>query len=193
MKKIAILAAGFAHGQSEITETISLLIALSEFKVQFQIFAVNTKDQLNHHELHPVDSLNPDQFDALVLPGGMGNATLLSTWEKDKEKMSVLPQVEKIIHRFYEQSKPIGAICLAPIVVAKVLAKYKPNITLGEDYPHANLIKNWNVSVESCPSTDYITDRDTKVITTPAYMNDATPFQVYTGIRAFSKELVEMA
>lgn len=193
MKKIAILAAGFAPQQSEITETISLIVSLSEFKANFKIFAINTQTPLNHHDLHPIDALNPDQFDALVLPGGLGNATLLSTWEKDKEKMTVLPQVEKIITQFYKDSKPIGAICMAPLVVAKVLAKHKPNITLGENWPHTSVVKKWNVNVESCPSTDYITDRDTKVITTPAYMNDATPFQVYTGIRAFSKELVEMA
>lgn len=193
MRKIAVLAVGFAPGQSEITETISLLISLSELKAQFQIFAYDRSVPLNHHELHPLEELNPDKFDALVLPGGIGNATQISTWSTDKVKMTVNPTVEKIITKFYNDSKPIGAICMAPIVVAKVLSKHKPNITLGEDFPETSIVEKWNVSVEKCPSTDYITDRDTKVITTPAYMNDATPFQVYTGIRAFTKELVEMA
>lgn len=193
MKKIAVLAVGFAPGQSEITETISLLISLSELKAQFQIFAFDRSTPLNHHELHPLEELNPANFDALVMPGGAGNTTQISTWAKDKVKMTVNPTVEKIISKFYEDSKPIGAICIAPIVVAKVLAKHKPNITLGEDFSETAVLEKWNVSVEKCPSTDYITDRDTKVITTPAYMNDATPFQVYTGIRAFTKELVEMA
>ncbi len=193
MKKIAILAVGFGPGQSEITETISLLISLSEFKAQFKIFAFDTQTALNHHELHPLEQLNPNEFDALVLPGGAGNATHISTWKTDKIKMTVNPTVEKIIQRFYEQSKPIGAICMAPIVVAKVLAKHNPNITLGEDFSEKNIVESWKVTVEECPSDDYITCRDTKVITTPAYMNDATPFQVFTGIRGLTKELVEMA
>lgn len=193
MKKIAILAAGFAPQQSEITETISLLVSLSEFKVQFKVFAFDLSIPLGHHDLHPLESLNPKDFEALVLPGGLGNATLLSTWSKDKEKMTVNPLVEKIIKQFHEDYKPIGAICMAPIIVAKVLSKFNPNITLGENFSETHLVEKWKVTVEKCPSTDYITCRDTKVITTPAYMNDATPFQVFSGIRAFTKELVEMA
>ncbi|MES2802841.1 MAG: DJ-1/PfpI family protein [Bdellovibrionota bacterium] len=193
MKKVAILAVGFAPGQSEITETISLLISLSEFKAQFKIFAFDNQTPLNHHDLHPLEQLNPNEFDALVMPGGVGNGSHISTWAKDKSKMTVNSTVEKIIQQFYEQSKPIGAICMAPIVVAKVLAKHKPNITLGEDFPDSHFVASWSVSVELCPSTDYITCRDTKVITTPAYMNDVTPFQVFTGIRGLTKELVEMA
>jgi enhancing lycopene biosynthesis protein 2 len=193
MRKIAVLAVGFNLGQNEITETVSLFIALSEFKAQFQIFALDTSTTISDHPLKTLEELNPDQFDALVLPGGIGNATQISTWQKDKEKMTVNPLVEKIIKKFHADSKPIGAICMAPIVIAKVLSKFKPNITLGEGFSETHLIEKWNVSVEKCPATDYITDRDTKVITTPAYMDDVTPFQVYTGIRAFTKELVEMA
>lgn len=193
MKKIAILAVGFGPGQSEITETISLIISLSEFKAQFKIFAFDTQTALNHHEVHPLEQLNPNEFDGLVLPGGAGIATHISTWETDKIKMTVNPKVEKIIKEFHEQSKPIGAICVAPIIVAKVLAKHNPNITLGEDFSEKKIVESWRVTVEECPSQDYITCRDTKVITTPAYMNEATPFQVFTGIRGLTKELVEMA
>lgn len=193
MKKIAILAVGFAPGQSEITETISLLISLSEFKAQFKIFAFDLQTPLNHHDLHPLEKLNPNDFDALVMPGGIGNATHISTWAQDKIKMTVNPTVDKIIKQFHDQSKPIGAICMAPIVVAKVLAKHNPNITLGEDFTDSQIVESWKVTVEQCPSDDYITCRDTKVITTPAYMNDVTPFQVFTGIRGLCKELVEMA
>lgn len=193
MKKIAVLAVGFAPNQSEITETICLLVSLSEFKAQFKIFAFDRQTPLGDHELYDIESLNPKDFDALVLPGGLGNATHLSTWSKDKNKMTVNPTVEKIVKQFHEDYKPIGAICMAPILVAKVLAKHNPNITLGEDFPDTHFVESWKVTVEKCPSTDYITCRDTKVITTPAYMNDATPFQVFTGIRALTKELVEMA
>ena len=193
MRKIAVLAVGFNPGQNEITETVSLLVSLSEFKAHYEIFAHDTSVTISEHPLKPLEELNPDKFDALVLPGGFGNATQISTWSTDKVKMTVNPTVEKIIAKFYADSKPIGAICMAPIVVAKVLSKHKPNITLGEDFPETSIVEKWNVSVEKCPSTDYITDRDTKVITTPAYMNDATPFQVYTGIRGLTKELVEMA
>lgn len=41
---------------------------------------------------------------------------------------------------------------------------------------------------------DYITDRETKVVTTPAYMyGDAKPNEVFTGIFGLAHELVEWA
>jgi enhancing lycopene biosynthesis protein 2 len=44
-----------------------------------------------------------------------------------------------------------------------------------------------------CPAHDFITDRDHKVITSPAYMHDTTPAQVFKGISGLAKELIEMA
>ena len=41
---------------------------------------------------------------------------------------------------------------------------------------------------------DFITDRENKVVTTPAYMyGEAAPHLIFTGIRKALKELVEMA
>lgn len=194
MKKIAIIAAGFGPKQTEYTETISLLISLSELNASFKIFAVDLNTPLNHHDLFPLDALKSSEFDALIFPGGFGVASVLSNWATEKGQMKVIPIVEKSILEFYEASKPIGAICLGPLLLARVLSQHSPCLTLGEEYSKADIVKKWGAILESCPSTDFITDRNTKIITTPAYMNDhVTPFQVFSGIRAFAKELVEMA
>jgi len=194
MKKVAIIAAGFGIKQTELTETISLAVSLSELNASFKIFALDSTTPLNHHELYPLESLNADEFDALVIPGGAGVGRLLSNWSEDQKNTQVHPIVEKLILKFFDDSKPIGAICAGPLLVARVLRKHSPCITLGEHYSKAEFVKKWGAILEACPSTDFITDRNTKVITTPAYMNDdVTPFQVFSGIRAMTKELVEMA
>ncbi|MFN3696265.1 MAG: DJ-1/PfpI family protein [Pseudobdellovibrio sp.] len=194
MKKVAIIAAGFGIKQTELTETISLLVSLSELNASFKIFALDLTTPLNHHEIYPLASLNADEFDALVIPGGAGIGCLLSNWSEDQKSTQVHPTVEKLILKFYDDSKPIGAICAGPLLVARVLREHSPCITLGENYSKAEFVKKWGAILETCPSTDFITDRNTKVITTPAYMNDdVTPFQVFSGIRAMTKELVEMA
>jgi len=194
MKKIAIIAAGFGQKQTELTETISLLVSLSEFKAQFKIFSFDLSTPLNHHELFPLDSLNMNDYDALIFPGGLGVATVLSNWSTNKHDMKVEPIIVKNILHCFEASKPIGAICLAPLLLAKVLSQYSPYITLGEHYSNSDIVQKWGAHLEPCPSTDFITDRNTKIITTPAYMNDhVTPYQVFCGIRALTKELVEMA
>jgi len=218
MKKIALIICGVG-GQdgSETTETVSASLTLSEFSAQTTFFSFNEEFPCQNHQtrtLAPgetrnaliesgrlsrgqsksIEDLNPDDFDALVVPGGAGVLKNLTTQNTDGDKFKVHATLEKIILKFHQQSKPIGAICIAPVVVAQVLKKYKPLITLGETSDIIPRLEKMNIQHEKCPSTDYITDRDCKLLTTPAYMNEnVTPHSIYTGIRLMIKELVEMA
>jgi enhancing lycopene biosynthesis protein 2 len=218
MKKIALIILGVG-GQdgSETTETVSASVSLSEFAAQTTFFSFDEEFQCQNHQARslvlnesrnalvesgrlsrgqslPIEKLNPDDFDALVLPGGSGLLKNLTTYSTDNDQFKVHGSLEKIILKFHQQSKPIGAICVAPFIVAQVLRKHKPLITLGETSDLITQLKKMNIQHENCPSTDYITDRDCKLLTTPAYMNnDVTPYSVYTGIRLMIKELVEMA
>ena len=64
-------------------------------------------------------------------------------------------------------------------------------LTLGAD---GGEVEKTGAHHESCAVTDYVTDREHRVITSPAYMyDDATPFEVFTGVRKAIRELVEMA
>jgi len=51
-----------------------------------------------------VDDANPDDFDALILPGGLRNP----------DHLRIHPNVIALIRAFAEQAKPIGAICHGP-------------------------------------------------------------------------------
>lgn len=211
MKKIAVilLAPGHQDG-SEITEAVSARIALSEFGADISYFGFNENfptpetstprnalresQRLSRGETQPIQELNVNDYDALVIPGGSGLLKNLSTWFTEKEKFKMNPLFQDVVLKFHEQSKPIGAICIAPFLVAQVLKSHKPLITLGETSELIAVLPKFGIQHEKCPSQDYITDRDCKVLSTPAYMNDeATPFQVYTGIRLMVKEIVEMA
>lgn len=213
MKKIALITLGCGHKDgSEITETVSSIIALSEFKTEIHFFSFDEdfplwganpeqkrnslieNQRISRGQSKNISFLNPDEFDALVLPGGNGVLTCLTSWNQDHINFKVHPQLEKIILRFHEKSKPLGAICIAPLIVAQVLKKYSPTITLGEQSDLIASLSKINTQHESCPSSDFITDRDCKLISTPAYMNEqASPYEVFTGIRLMIKELVEMA
>lgn len=193
-KPVAILAAGFGPRQSEITETICLILALSEIQIPFQIFALDTQFTLNHHVVKPAQDLNSKNFDALALPGGYGVGSLMSSWHEEGLKFKVTPIVEEIIKNFHHDSSPIGAICMAPLLLSKVLSAYNPCLTLGLEFEHTATLEKWGTQLELCPSHDFISDRHNKLISTPAYMNaNVSPYEVYSGIRAMTKELVEMA
>jgi enhancing lycopene biosynthesis protein 2 len=179
MKKIALIQLGAVNQNgSDITANINA--SLSEYDTQTILFST-------------IEELNADDFDALIIPGNSHLLQDLTTFNTDGERFKVHETIEKIILKFYQQSKPIGVIGIAAVVAAQVLKKNRPLITLGETSDFISKLNKMNIQHEKCPSTDYITDRDCKLLSTPADMNEVTSRSAYTGIRLMIKELVEMA
>ncbi len=218
MKKVAVVISGCGHQDgAEITETVSCLIALSQLGAQFQVFAPNlnftptnhlTSEQYSNDvqrnsleeaariargAVADIKTLQEKNFDAVLFPGGFGAATLLSDWSQKGARAKVLPEIEQIIRSFHHASKPIGAICIAPTLVAKVLGSENVTLTIGNNKEVAAEIEKTGAKHVECPVEDYITDRLHKVISTPAYMYHAHPGKVFKGISGLIKELVEMA
>ncbi len=216
MKKIAVVLSGcgFKDG-TEITEAVSTLIALSQYKISYQCFApdfnINPTNHLTGEEdeeqrnilaesaricrgnVKDVSKLNANDYDALIFPGGFGAALHLCSWAQKGSQCEVLPDIKRIIQEFHGASKPIGAICIAPVLLAKVLGSKKVTLTIGNDKNTAEEIQKTGAQHVDCPVDDYITDRECKVITAPAYMYEATPAQAFKGISGLVKEVVEMA
>lgn len=218
-KKIAVVLSGCGHlDGSETTEAVSVLIALAELGAEVKCFAPNVEFEPAHFvesvgasstkrnaleesariarkgNISPLTDLNEKDFDAIVFPGGMGAAKNLSSWATAGAKTSIQGEVKRAIVAFHRASKPIGAICIAPVLVARVLGAEHPEVTIGDDVETAAEIEKTGARHTKCIVTDYVSDRDHKILTTPAYMYDeATPFDVFTGIRRMLTELVEMA
>lgn len=217
VKKIAVVLSGCGHlDGAEITEAVSTLIALSETGADVMCFAPNEKFHTVAHygqtgeaggernilveaariargQIHDLRELHEKDFDAVVFPGGYGAAKNLSTWAVEGANAKVHPEVARVITEFHKAAKPIGAICIAPTLVAKVLGSEGVNLTIGDDLTTAREIEKTGAQHVKCAVTDYVSDRDHKVLTTPAYMYDARPHEVFTGIRSLIRELVEMA
>jgi enhancing lycopene biosynthesis protein 2 len=214
-KKIAVVlsGSGFKDG-SEITEAVSTLIHLSALRTQFTVFAPNldflATDHLSGAQLPPrnalsescriargqamdLKELNVDDFDGLVFPGGYGAAKNLCTFGTEGSNGKVLPLVQKAIRAFYESSKPICAICIAPALIALALKDKNIVLTIGDDPKTASEIEKTGNSHQNCPVNDYVSDRENKIITTPAYMFDAKPHEIFDGIGGAIRELVEMS
>lgn len=216
-KKIAVLLSGCGNKDgSEITEAISLIVQLSKLGAELTFFApdliftpVNFITDQKHSEkrnvmeesaritrskIIDVKKLKVDDFDALALPGGFGAALHLCNWAEKGSKCEVLPAVANAIRDFHKQSKPIAAICIAPVILARVLGAEGVELTIGNDAETAAEIRKTGAQHVDCPVDDYVTDRGCKVITTPAYMyGDAKPHEVFSGISGLAKELMEMA
>lgn len=217
MKKIAVILSGCGYlDGSEVTETVSLFINLSKNKTAYDVYAPNSSSlptphfdggllepiqrnaleesaRISRGKVRDLAELNPSRYDGLAIPGGYGAAKILSTWAIDGHSCSVNPKVKDTILRFYESSKPILAICISPAVVAKVLsAETTPNVTIGNDKEIAAQIEKLGAEHIECRVTDFVSDRESKIITTPAYMCNAEPHEVFEGIEKATLEFLGM-
>lgn len=217
MKKIAVILSGCGYlDGAEITESVSVLIALHQQGAQVRCFAPDMEITVMNHlkgepttekrqvlteaaricrgHIENITHLSTKDFDGLALPGGFGAAKNLSNWAQRGSQCEVHPEVARVLREFHEQSKPIAAACIAPTLLAKVLGSEHVTLTIGNDKATATEIEKTGARHVDCPVDDYVSDRETKVVTTPAYMYDnATPAEVFKGISSMIQELVEWA
>lgn len=217
MKKIALLFSGCGHKDgAEITEVVSLLVGLKKNKAHVDAFSLDLEVPVTNHltketdyqikrnmlveaaritrgHIQSLNNLEVSRYDALAIAGGFGAALHFSNWAQKGSQCEVHPQVQRVIEEFYKQEKPMAAVCIAPVLLAKVLGSRGVTVTIGNDKEAAAEILKTGAFVQECPVNDYITDRDHRIITTPAFMYDATYDQVFEGIQGLAKELVEMA
>lgn len=216
-KKIAIILAGCGNKDgSEITEATSLIISLTALGAELEFFApdrsfhpknfltseasAETRNlmleaaRITRGKIRNLNELDSTHFDGLAIPGGYGVLLHFSNWSEKGARCEVDSQFEKIVKSFHQESKPIAAICIAPALIARVLGSHRVELTVGENSTTSKEIEKTGAQHEVCPLTDFITDRENKVISTPAYMYDgAKPFEVFKGIQGLAKEFMEMA
>ncbi|MBQ6069686.1 MAG: isoprenoid biosynthesis glyoxalase ElbB [Bacteroidales bacterium] len=201
---IALILSGCGNRDgSELQETLSLMLAIDRRGWNYQCFApegeYNVVSHLDGNEdgsrrdllvesariargdIKPLSCYNPAQYDALALPGGMGAARNLSTFAFDGDGMTVRPDVEQAILATYRLHKPILAMCIAPMVLAKVLGPYGVRLTLGGACPAADAARKLGATVVHCGPTDVCIDSQLKVYTTPAYMAATHISQIFEG------------
>lgn len=202
MRKVAVVLAGCgAKDGSEINETVTLLLALDQHNIQYQCFAPNENQHhvINHVTSHvmneernimvesarivrgdilPIEDFNADGFDALFFPGGFGAAKNLFTYAIDGVKFTVNKHVEKAIKDIHAQGKPIGAMCISPMMLAKVLGNVM--ITMGgESNRQAAEVRSFGAEHIETENGGVVGDIKNKVFTTPCFMIDATLKDIY--------------
>ena len=115
-KKVAFLAAD-AYEESELKKPWQALEeAGAEVTLVFleagEITALN-EQELKPGATHPVDKVvgeaRAEDYDALVLPGGVGNP----------DKLRADPDAVEFVRAFFEAGKPVGAICHGPWTIVE--------------------------------------------------------------------------
>lgn len=144
-------------------------------------------------DIKPIDEYTPVDYDCLALPGGMGAARNLSTFAFDGPRMEVIDSVADAILETYRAKKPVVAMCIAPMVLAKVLGRYGVELTLGaSDNQAALAAQQLGAKPQECGPTDVCVDTEHKVITTPAYMAASRISEIFAGAENMVARLEEM-
>ena len=128
----------------------------------------------------PIERFKAEDFDALFFPGGFGAAKNLCNYAFKGEAMEVKPDVVRVILEMHEAGKPIGAQCIAPVMLARLIPDVC--VTLGADgTSDAENVKRWGANHVQTENGDVCADNEKKVFTTPAYMLNATIKDIYDG------------
>ncbi|MFM8270354.1 MAG: isoprenoid biosynthesis glyoxalase ElbB [Pseudomonadota bacterium] len=209
MKKIAVILCGSGYRDgSEIREAVATLWSLSQEHAQFQCFAPDapqadvincltgenmTSERRNmlvesariaRGEVKPITQLNVSEFDAVILPGGFGAAKNLCDFASKGNHGTVRPDLEKILHAFFENKKPIGAICIAPAILALALRGKNLSLTVGAAGETAEEIEKCGHRHVATKVTDCHIDSQNKIVTTGAYMFGSAPLHdIFAGIQ----------
>ncbi|MHC4823885.1 MAG: isoprenoid biosynthesis glyoxalase ElbB [Planctomycetota bacterium] len=123
-------------------------------------------------EVQPLPTADPEQLDAVILPGGNGAASNLCTFATEGGGGTVEPDLQRLLTSMANSGKPIGAICIAPAIVGLALRDRGLTMTLGDQSCQGaseEAAKTGN-SYVPCGVEDIIVDEAHKVVTTPAYM-----------------------
>jgi enhancing lycopene biosynthesis protein 2 len=218
MTRVGVLLCGSGHRDgSEIHEAVLTMLALEEEGATLHCLAL-AKPQAAVYDhltgkLAPGESrvmiteaariargkirdaaiVTPDELDALVIPGGSGLAANLCDYAARGAEMTVDPDVEHLIRSLHEARKPIGAVCIAPVLLGKVLGKVGVKLTLGNDLKAASDLESWGARSVECDPAHCVVDETHLVVSTPAYMLGEQIAAIYPGIRALAREIVRLA
>ncbi|MCD6532717.1 MAG: isoprenoid biosynthesis glyoxalase ElbB [Deltaproteobacteria bacterium] len=216
MAKIGILLAGCGvNDGSEIHEAVLTMLALDCLGVERLCLAPNIeqRDVVNHFsgeavsesrnvlvesariargEISDLAAVSASDIDAVIMPGGFGAAKNLSDFALAGEQTEVHPDVLRLLQEMHKVKKPIGAICIAPAVLARALGAFKPELTIGNDLATAKLLESFGARHLDCPVDDIVVDQRNRLVTTPAYMLGPGLREIAVGIDKLVGKIVSM-
>ena len=143
-------------------------------------------------KIKPLTAFTADSFDGVLLPGGFGAAKNLCDFAVKGAECTINDQVEDALRAMHKKGKPICALCISPVMLAKLFEGAK--VTLGNDGDAAQAVVDGMGAQHEVTTHGQITiDEELKLITAPCYMLEASIAQVYEGAKAAVQALLERA
>lgn len=213
MKKIAVVLCGCGcMDGSEIHESVMTLLAIDRNGCEYEIFAPDADQYhvINHYtnqvsnekrnmlveaariargKIYPLPQLKAADFDAVIFPGGFGAAKNLFDYAINGTKAKVMPEVERVVKEFYKARKPIGALCIAPVLIARILGC--GTITVGNNSNTIADVEAFGAQHINTKQTEVIADKENMIYTTPCYMLPASISDIADCANNLVKSMLE--
>jgi enhancing lycopene biosynthesis protein 2 len=149
-----------------------------------------------------INEVNPADIDGLIIPGGFGSAKNFTNWAFEGPDGTILPEVKLMIVNMLNVGKPVAALCVSPVVMAKALegSDIHANLTIGSDQEESPYdISGFSGGLESLGATtemktvrEILVDSTNKIITAPCYMMDASILDVRKNVRSAVEALRDL-
>ncbi|HOK25324.1 MAG TPA: isoprenoid biosynthesis glyoxalase ElbB [Bacteroidales bacterium] len=214
MKFAVVLSGCGVYDGSEIHEAVMTLLAIDINNCTYEIFAPNIMQYhvINHltgevmnekrnaliesariarGKIKALSEYKPENYDGLIFPGGFGAAKNLCSYAIDGADMKVDRVVEKAVKETHAAGKPIGALCIAPVLITKILGNVE--VTIGNDNETAGVIEKLGGTHRTAGNTDVVIDYKNKVVTTPCYMLCTRISEIAESADKLVKAMVKIA
>ena len=214
MKKFAIVLSGCGvYDGAEIHESVTAMLAVCRKGHSYQMFA---PDIPQHHVVNHLTGeempeqrnvlieaariargnikdfaeFDPAQYDALLFAGGFGAAKNLSDFAFKGGDFTVIDQVVGLIKSMHSVGKPIGAMCIAPMLIVAAIEGVE--LTLGATSGASEAAEKHGAKHIVTSHGEVAVDKQNKIATTPCYMLDANIAQVAEGAENLVDELLKL-
>ena len=219
MPKVGIVLSGCGvYDGAEIHESVITMLALDRAGVE-KIMMAPDIDQLhviNHlngkeidgdgrnvlvesariarGDIKSISEVMVNDLDALIFPGGFGVAKNLSDYAMAGVNCIVNPEVARLTQEIHKAGKPIGVMCIAPTMMAKILNldNLSADLTIGSDEKTASDIVSMGSNHITCPAQKIIVDKEMRIVSTPAYMEAKNMVEAAEGIEKLVTEVLKM-
>ncbi len=217
MAKVAVVLSGCGvYDGAEINEAVLTLLSLEQQGASYQCFAPDREQMhvINHltgepvagesrnvlveaariarGNIKPLTEARVADYDALLVPGGFGAAKNLCDFAVAGAQMTVQADFLALARDFHQAGKPIGLICIAPVMSAAICGEGS-RCTIGNEAEVAAAIEAMGGEHLECPVSEARVDTEKKLVTTPAYMLAGSVSEAYAGISDCVKEVLALS
>jgi len=206
---VVLSGCGFRDG-SEIHESVLSLLAVDRHGGEYQCFApdvvqssvvdhlsgegvVDSRNvlveaaRIARGDIKPLSEFRSGDFDVLILPGGFGAAANLCDFAKKGKDCGVRDDVSHAVCSMHAAGKPIGALCIAPVILAKLLSGV--SLTVGSVCDVSKAVEAMGAKHMVSGHGEIVVDEGNKVVSTPCYMLDSRVSQIADGADALVEAL----